>query len=233
MKTVSEPLELKRLADLSDDELAAAYTPEREPWLRVNFVSTVDGAATGSDGLSGTINTDADKRVFDALRRRAHCLVVGAGTIREEEYDVPRVPIVVVSRSAGVPPTLAEAPPGRVLMATVASSDGLAQAREKLGEDNVLVLGEEQIDLVSLKAALVERGWTEQLCEGGPSLFADMLAAGVVDELCWTIVPTLTGGDAVRIATGAEVDVALRPALLLEQDGTLLGRWLVEAQGAG
>jgi hypothetical protein len=40
-------------------------------------------------------------------------------------------------------------------------------------------------------------------------------------------VPALTGGDAVRIATGAEVEVALRPALLLEQDGTLLGRWLV------
>ena len=92
----------------------------------------------------------------------------------------------------------------------------------------MLVLGEEQIDLVALKAALAERGWTEQLCEGGPSLFADMLAAGVVDELCWTLVPRLTGGDAVRIATGAEVDVTLRPALLLEQDGTLLGRWLVE-----
>ena len=42
-----------------------------------------------------------------------------------------------------------------------------------------------------------------------------------------TVAPTL--GDAVRIATGAEVDVALRPALLLEQDGTLLGRWLVES----
>src|SRR5690349_13387487 len=110
MNAVSGPLELQRLADLSDDDLAAAYTPEREPWLRVNFVSTVDGAATGSDGLSGTINNDADKRVFDTLRRRAHCLVVGAGTIREEEYDVPRVPIVVVSRSADVPPTLAEAP---------------------------------------------------------------------------------------------------------------------------
>jgi len=204
MKAVSDPLELRlqHLADLSDDELAAAYTPEREPWLRVNFVSTVDGAATGSDGLSGTINNDADKRVFDTLRRRAHCLVVGAGTIREEEYDVPRVPIVVVSRSADVPPTLAEAPPGRVLMATVATSDGLAEARARLGEDNVLVLGEEQIDLVALKAALAERGWTEQLCEGGPSLFADMLAAGVVDELCWTVVPRLTGGDAVRIATG-------------------------------
>jgi riboflavin biosynthesis pyrimidine reductase len=227
MKSVSD-LELRRLADLSDDELAAAYTPEREPWLRVNFVSTVDGAAQGSDGLSKSINNDADKRVFDALRRRAHCLVVGAGTLRDEGYDVPSIPLVVVSRSADLPPTLAGAPRGRILVATVASAGGLVKVREELGEEHVLVLGEDEIDLVALKAALVDRGWTEQLCEGGPSLFADLLAAGVVDELCWTIVPALAGGDAVRIATGAEVEVALRPALLLEQDGTLLGRWLVE-----
>ena len=224
---MSDPLELLRLADLSDDELAAAYAPEGEPWLRVNFVSTVDGAAQGSDGLSGTINNAADKRVFDALRARADCLVVGAGTLRAEEYDVPRLPLVVVSRSAGVPPTLRDAPRGRVLMATVASSGGLPDARSALGEENVLVLGDEEIDLARLKAELAGRGWTEQLCEGGPSLFADLLAAGVVDELCLTLVPMLTGGDAVRIATGRDVDVALRPALLLEQDGTLLGRWLL------
>ncbi len=225
---MSESVDLQRLSDLTDDELAAAYTPSREPWLRVNFVSTVDGAAQGSDGVSKSINNDADKRVFDALRARAHCLVVGAGTLRTEGYDVPRIPLVVVSRSADLPPTLKDAPRGRVLMATVASADGLAQVREQLGEEHVLVLGEEEIDLTVLKATLAERGWTEQLCEGGPSLFADMLAAGVVDELCWTIVPRLTGGDAVRMVTGTDVDVTLRPALLLEQDGTLLGRWLVE-----
>ncbi|WP_439937197.1 dihydrofolate reductase family protein [Nocardia sp. N13] len=224
-------LELQRLADLSDDDLAEAYAPPSSPWLRVNFVSTVDGAAQGGDGLSKSINNDADKRVFDTLRRRADCLVVGAGTLRAEGYDVPRVPLVVVSRSADVPPTLRGAPRGRILMATVASADGLAAAREELGEDNVLVLGEEEIDLGLLKATLADRGWSEQLCEGGPSLFADLLAAGVVDELCWTVVPRLAGGDAVRIATGAEVDVALRPALLLEQDGTLLGRWLVQDAG--
>ncbi len=97
MGGVGDHLELKRLADLSDDELAAAYTPSREPWLRVNFVSTVDGAAQGSDGVSKSINNDADKRVFDALRRRADCLVVGAGTLRDEGYDVPSIPLVVGS----------------------------------------------------------------------------------------------------------------------------------------
>lgn len=225
---MSKDLEMLRLADLSDEELSELYAPGGETWLRVNFVSTVDGAAQGSDGLSKGINNDADKRVFDALRGWADCLVVGAGTLRTEGYDVPRLPLVVVSRSGDLPPTLRDAPRGRVLMATVASADGLAEVREQLGEDNVLVLGEDEIDLVALKQQLADRGWAEQLCEGGPSLFADLLAAGVVDELCWTIVPRLTGGDAVRIATGADVDVKLRPALLLEQDGTLLGRWLVE-----
>ena len=230
---MSHPLELQRLADLSDDALAALYTPEREPWLRVNFVSTVDGAATGSDGLSGTINNAADKRVFDALRRRAHCLVVGAGTVRDEEYDVPRVPIVVVSRSADVPPTLAGAPSGRVLMATVGTSGGLAQARETLGEDNVLVLGEERIDLVALKAALAERGWTEQLCEGGPSLFADMLAAGVVDELFLTISPLLaTGDDPMTIVEGeAGTHVGLELVSVLEADSMLFLRYRVARDG--
>ena len=112
-------------------------------------------------------------------------------------------------------------------MATTARAGGLADARDVLGDDNVLVLGEDEVDLAALRSVLVERGWTVILSEGGPSLFADLLAAGVVDELCWTVVPRLTGGDAVRIATGADVDVPLRPALLLEQDGTLLGRWLV------
>ena len=225
---MSEDLELQRLADLSDDELTRLYAPPGGPWLRVNFVSTVDGAAQGSDGLSKGINNDADKRVFDALRGWADCLVVGAGTLRAEGYDVPRLPLVVVSRSGDLPPTLRDAPRGRVLMATVASAEGLAEVREQLGADNVLVLGDDEIDLVALKKELADRGWAEQLCEGGPSLFADLLAAGVVDELCWTVVPRLTGGDAVRIATGADVDVTLRPALLLEQDGTLQGRWLVE-----
>ena len=219
---------MQRLADLSDAELADAYAPPSAPWLRVNFVSTLDGAAQGTDGLSKSINNAADKRVFDALRRRAHCLVVGAGTLRAEEYEVPSLPLVVVSRSADIPPSVRDAPEGRLLVATVAASAGLAPAREELGDENVLVLGEDVVDLARLKQALADRGWTEQLCEGGPSLFADLLAAGVVDELCCTLVPRLTAGDAVRITSGAGVDVPLRPTLLLEQDGTLLGRWLVE-----
>jgi riboflavin biosynthesis pyrimidine reductase len=223
---VSDDLELQHLADLSDEEVTTLYAPRGEPWLRVNFVSTVDGAAQGPDGLSKSINNAADKRVFDALRRQADCLIVGAGTLRAESYDVPRLPLVVVSRTGLVPPSLRDAPPGRVLMATMSRAPALAEARASLGADQVMELGEDAVDLAALKARLAERGWVDQLSEGGPHLFGSLLAAGVVDELCLTIVPSLLGGDHLRIVAGVSIDVDLRPITLLEQDGTLLGRWL-------
>lgn len=226
---MTQDLALHQLAGLSDSELTEIYAPGADPWLRVNFVSTLDGAVQGPDGLSKSINNPADKRVFNNLRANADCLIVGAGTLRTEGYDVPRLPLVVLSRSGVVPETLRQAPQGRVLMATVESAPALAATRELLGEEQVLVLGEHEVDLVELKSRLAERGWRDQLSEGGPELFTAMLAAGVADELCLTVVPRLIGGDHLRVAEGPGVDVHLRPTVLLEQDGTVLGRWLVES----
>ena len=52
------------------DALAQAYAvpSPSTTWLRVNMVSTLDGAATGADGLTGSINTSADHVVFELLR---------------------------------------------------------------------------------------------------------------------------------------------------------------------
>jgi len=102
-----------------DTDLPELYAAPDQPWLRVNMVSTVDGAATGEDGTSRSINNGVDKMVFDLLRELADALVVGAGTIRIEGYAVGRKPLVVVSRTGSVPPTQREAGSGKVLMATV------------------------------------------------------------------------------------------------------------------
>jgi riboflavin biosynthesis pyrimidine reductase len=205
------------------DDLAALYTPPSTPWLRVNMVSTVDGAATGADGLSGSVNNDADGRVFHLLRDLADVIVVGAGTARAERYKPASKPIVVVSRSGEIPATLRTASEGMVLMAT--TEPAADQARETLGADNVLVLGQAAVDLAVLKPALAERGFTHVLCEGGPHLLTTLLAAGAVDELCATTVPKLVGGPYRRITDGPGVDVPLELMLLLEDDGTLIARW--------
>ncbi len=96
-----------------------------------------------------------------------------------------------------------------------------------LGADHVLTLGEDDVDLTALPAALATRGLSHLLCEGGPSLARDLLAAGVVDELCATTVPRLVAGDHLRLAHGDAIDVPLELVGLLEEDGTLLARWVV------
>ncbi|WP_244930131.1 dihydrofolate reductase family protein [Nocardioides sp. W7] len=206
-------------------DLDEVYAVPRTPWLRANMISTLDGAATGSDGRSGSIGNPADRLVYDTLRRLADAIVVGAGTARAEEYGPADVPIVVVSRRAEVPPLLRGAAPGRVLLATCASSEGIAAARELLGDEHVLVCGQHRVDLRLLRGRLVARGWSSLLAEGGPHLLRDLLDQGVVDELCATIVPRLVGGEHPGITVGPPVDVPLVLTSLLEADGTLLGRW--------
>lgn len=205
--------------------LDETYAVPRTPWLRVNMVSTLDGAATGSDGRSGSINDPLDREVFGVLRGLADAVIVGAGTARAEDYGPADVPLVLVSRKAAVPPRLRGLDPGRVLMATVSTSDGLAGARELLGEENVLTCGTHRVDLALLRSRLVAKGFTSLLAEGGPHLLRDLFDQGVADELCATIVPRVVAGPQLRIAVGPPVDVPLELVSLLEQDGTLLGRW--------
>jgi riboflavin biosynthesis pyrimidine reductase len=212
----------------ADDDLRSLYAAPDEPWLRVNFVSTVDGAATGDDGTSRSINNGADKLVFDLLRELSDAVVVGAGTVRVEGYAVGRKPLVVVSRTGSVPVTQRSAEPGKVLMATVSTAPYLEEARSILGRDNVLVLGSHRVDLARLKDELVLRGFRHLLSEGGPHLLRDLLDQGVADELDTTTVPRVISGSHPRITDGPPVDVPLRLATLAEHDGTLLARWLIE-----
>lgn len=211
------------------EDLADLYRPPRLPWLRANMVSTLDGAATGESGRSGSINNPADQAVFAALRAQADAIIVGAGTARAENYRVAEVPLVLVSHQGQVPEGLRGAPAGSVLLAVAESSPGREEALATLGPENVIVAGSTQVDLVALRAALVARGLRNLLSEGGPRLLRDLLDAAVVDELCVTLVPRTIGGEHPRIVTGPPITTDLDLALLLEQDGTLLGRWWVRA----
>jgi riboflavin biosynthesis pyrimidine reductase len=227
---------------LTRADLVRAYTTDEPRWVRCNMVSTLDGAANGPDGRSGTINTDADHVVFDLLRALSDVVVVGAGTVRVEGYpalDVPRqwqelrddlgldatLPLVVVTGTGDVPPTVRDAAPGRVLLATTASALGLEEARGALGRDHVLVCGSETVDLDRLLDQLRERALQRVLVEGGPQLTGSFLAADALDELCFTISPLVVGAGHPRPVEAQTAPHELTLGLLLEQDGTLLGRW--------
>lgn len=233
-------------ADVSDEQLVALYSegiPGDSTFLRLNFVSSLDGSGVGPEGRSGSINTPPDNRVFAMLRAWADVIVVGAGTTRAESYepvqvddrwawvrgDRPRhTPLVVVGGSAELSPKLhPRDDSGEVVLATTVAADRsrIASARAVIGTNNVLQQGDSVVDLKALLQSLEGRGWRHILCEGGPTLAGYLVAADLVDELCLTWSPLAVGGDGTRILKSAQLSQDAELLTLLEEDSTVLGRW--------
>jgi riboflavin biosynthesis pyrimidine reductase len=113
-----------------------------------------------------------------------------------------------------------------VVAAADADPDRVAAARDALGPDAVVQAGTGDVDLTGVVQQLGERGLSRVLCEGGPSLMSDLVAAGLLDELCLTVSPRLVGGDGPRITTGGPLDLDLRLGHVVSAQSVLLTRWL-------
>lgn len=202
---------------------AFAFPAEAEFWVRAIFVSSVDGAATVS-GRAGGLGNDTDRAVFALNRALADVIVVGAGTARTEEYgpaeDDPRwralrtgrsptAPIAVISDSLALDftsPLFTDAPE-RARTIVITSESSPAEARAKAAEvAEVIVAGVESVDLSTALLDLRARGFHRIVCEGGPSVFAELIRAGGVDELCLTRSPEIVGGAGTRIVHGPACD---------------------------
>ena len=163
---------------LGPHELGVAYAWPEHPTVRANFITTLDGSTAGPDGLRGSLGNAAAKAVFDHLRAPCDAIVVGAGTVRSENYGPPprNTLLVVASRRAAVPARLGDC--RDVVLATTRSAGaGIDRAREALGEERVWVLGETDVSPENLRQRLVECGRARVLHEGGPSLFTQWLEA--------------------------------------------------------
>jgi riboflavin biosynthesis pyrimidine reductase len=214
-------------------------------WVRAGMLSSLDGTPPGPQGPSGTIGGAAERAVCSVLRGLADVIVVGAGTVRSATYPLPgagprfadrragagqppAATLAVVTRGARmpVPPqVLAGDPPVLLITCASADVDGL---RAVAGADRVVVAGEQDVDPVIAIAQLAARGLRRVLLEGGPSLLGRFESAGRLDELCLTLSPLLIAGSGPRIAHGDQTLLRLRPAHLVECDGVLMGRWLVQ-----
>ncbi|HKT02235.1 MAG TPA: dihydrofolate reductase family protein, partial [Rugosimonospora sp.] len=76
---------------LDDAALTELYAPPPGvPSLRVNFVTSVDGAVE-VEGYSAGLGSPADKKVFGLLRMYPDALLVAAGTVRHEGYHAVRL----------------------------------------------------------------------------------------------------------------------------------------------
>ncbi|MFJ8648360.1 pyrimidine reductase family protein [Streptomyces sp. NPDC093546] len=237
------------------DELAEAYAypdPQPDPspggrsWLRANMVSSLDGAAQ-HDGRSEPISSAADMRIFGTLRALADVVVVGAETVRAEGYrparareafaarreaagqgPAPAIAVVSASLELDFSAPLFTQPlvPTLLLTGAGAPPERVREA-ERAGAEVIVAGDGTGVEPVRAVRALADRGLTRQLTEGGPRLLGQLVAAGVLDELCLTVSPMLTAGNAQRIAGGPALAVPERFALdsILEEDGFLFTRY--------
>ncbi|MFE3292454.1 pyrimidine reductase family protein [Rhodococcus sp. NPDC059234] len=218
------------------------------PWIRVNFVASIDGAVA-TNGTSGGLGTPADHRLFTILRELADVVLVGAGTVRAENYGGARTdpaqrdrrrargqsdtpPIAVVTAGAHVDPSSRLLTDADVAPLILTCADAPADRRRALADAGarVLELGGSHVETAAIRSALGVLGLHRVLCEGGPSLFGQLLADDAVDELCLTTSPLLVGGASGRISSSprAMATPMRRAHVLGDDDGTVLTRWVRE-----
>jgi riboflavin biosynthesis pyrimidine reductase len=205
-------------------DAATAYADPRRgrvegrPWVLVNMISSLDGAIAIGE-RSGGLGGDADRQVFTVLRDLADVIIVGAGTARAERYGPPQRTgqrIGVVTRSARLDWSTPLFASGAGFVITTLDAPDVAVDNVRAGHG-----------AVDLTAALSQLEADVVLCEGGPSLNGDLLAAGAIDEWCLTVAPLLVAGGAGRaIITAAEHTTGFGLAHLLTEEGYLFVRAL-------
>jgi len=232
---------------IDEDDLPDHYPwPERDgaAWVRAMMVTTLDGAAAGSDGLSGSVSGSADRGVFSAVRRFADAVLVGGGTLKAEEYgptsstDADRdrrlaagqreaPTLAVVSGSLDLPlgddGFTASATPPIVFTHADPDPDRLAALRERC---EVVQSDSDTVEASWVVDRLVERGLWRIVCEGGPSLLRDVAEAGLLTEADITLSPMLVGTDTTPTTDMLGDPASFRLAHVLTADDFLMNRYV-------
>jgi 5-amino-6-(5-phosphoribosylamino)uracil reductase len=203
------------------DEVGRERRPTHidRPWVLTNMISSADGA-TAVDGVSGALGGAGDRAMFRALRGVADIVLAGASTVRQERYrpasrhdgmverrrargqaDRPRIAVITASARLDETLPLFQDPDDRpiILTGTSADADRLTHLRAVA---EVIVADDDSVAPAWALARLHALGAGVVLCEGGPSLNGQFVAAGLIDEWNLTIAPMTVAGDSPRAAVG-------------------------------
>ena len=160
--------------------------------VAANFVESLDGVTALPDaGIeSGSLisgGSRADHFLMGLLRCVADAILIGAGTLRAGARDLWFADSIY--REAA--PLYARIGQLRPPLYVVTRSGRIDPGHPAVREGAVLLQGE--LSAAQIVGRLREDGRQRILCEGGPTLFSELAAAGLVDELFLTLSPRLFG----------------------------------------
>lgn len=148
------------------------------PFVTLKLASTLDGKIADRKGDSKWITGDAARERVQEMRRRADAIMVGAGTVRADDPSL--LPRPDEGRK-----------PWRVVMGDNVPSK-CKLLTDETSERTLFYNG----NLESTLRDLAENhDVMHVLCEGGGTLAARLIEAGVVDEFAFFVAPKLMGAD--------------------------------------
>jgi len=212
-------------------EIFAGSVSSNRPYVALKMAMSLDGAIASRRGAQHWLTSEDVRLYVRELRFAYDAVMVGAGTVRVDDPQLtvrpprrrlrPFVRVVacetqtidatsrILTQLDGYAPTIVLAPAG--LRAQLANVSGVA---------DVIFAGDascRQLDLQSAMEALRAAGIYSVLCEGGPTLGARLIAAGLVDRLYWAIAPVLLGREGT-VPVLASVDFStLNPGLRFDR----------------
>ena len=194
---------------------------EDRPLFTLKLATTLDGRIATHSGDSRWITGTEARAMAHLLRANHDAIMIGIGTALADDPVLTcrlpglegRSPVRIVADSAMRLPVTS-----RLVTTATETPTWLVVAK---GRDNDKRSAYESRDVSVIEATpghsgrpelrwlageLSRRGLTRVLVEGGGQLAAEMLKAGLVDELAWFRSPSLIGGDGIPAAAAFGVD---------------------------
>ncbi len=156
------------------------------PWVVWKFAATLDGHSAALDDSSQWITGPQARADVHQLRATAGAILVGTATVLADD------PALTVREPDGTP---APRQPLRVVMGRRP-----IPRQAKILDDTAPTLRIEERDPAQALQTLAEREIRRVWLEGGPTLAAAFLAAGLVDEVVAYLAPALLGSGRRAVA---------------------------------
>jgi diaminohydroxyphosphoribosylaminopyrimidine deaminase/5-amino-6-(5-phosphoribosylamino)uracil reductase len=179
------------------------------PLMRLKAALTFDGQVAAGDGTSQWITGPAAREDAHRLRAAADAIVVGAGTVladdprltvRLDGHDGPQPTPVVLVGSRQIPPSAA----------VLAGSPILYSTRPLDLASEVVVVPEVcgGVDVMAVAKDLGERGLLDVVVEGGPTVAASLVDAGLIARATFYFGAKLAAGRGMPPIAGTWSTVA-------------------------
>ena len=180
------------------------------PYVLLSCATSIDGYIDDASEQRLMLSNDDDLDRVDAVRASCDAILVGAATVRRDDPRLlvrsaarraervaggrPASPTKVTLTATGdLDPTARFFTAGDAARLVYCATGAVEKARERLGRLATVVDANEPVDPAWVLADLADRGVRRLMVEGGGTVHAQFLTAGLADELHLVVAPFFVG----------------------------------------